>query len=75
MKEFTKQDLVQNNGLNGRPAYIAVNGTVYDVTNNNHWPKGNHHGFQAGQDLTNKISQSPHGTEILKKINKAVILK
>ena len=55
MKEFTKQDLVQNNGLNGRPAYIAVNGTVYDVTNNNHWPKGNHHGFQAGQDLTNKI--------------------
>ena len=34
MRKFTKETLSNYNGKNGRPAYIAFNGTVYDVTNN-----------------------------------------
>lgn len=75
MKEFTKEDLLQNNGKDGRPAYVAVDGYVYDVTNNNHWNGGKHHGMQAGQDLTEAISKSPHGKAILQKIDKIGILK
>ena len=33
MRKFTKETLSNYNGKNGRPAYIAFNGTVYDVTN------------------------------------------
>ena len=34
MRKFTKETLSNYNDKNGRPAYIAFNGTVYDVTNN-----------------------------------------
>lgn len=36
MQEFTLEELKKYNGKNGNPAYIAVNGKVYDVTNNPH---------------------------------------
>lgn len=75
MKIFTKEDLSQNNGQAGRPAYVAVDGYVYDVTNNNHWQNGNHHGLQAGQDLTSEIIHAPHGKNILNNIDKIGILK
>lgn len=75
MKEFTKEDLLQNNGQDGRPAYVAVDGIVYDVTNNNHWSGGKHHGLQAGRDLTKEINRSPHGKGILSHIDKIGILK
>lgn len=75
MKEFTREDLKQNNGQHGRPAYVAIDGVVYDVTNNNHWTDGKHHGFTAGKELSKEILQSPHGKEVLKHINKVGILK
>lgn len=75
MKEYTLEDLKQNDGKDGRPAYVAVDGIVYDVTNNNHWAGGNHHGNQAGCDLSEAILKSPHGKDVLKKINKVGILK
>lgn len=40
MRKFTKETLSNYNGKNGRSAYIAFNGTVYDVTNNTHWLNG-----------------------------------
>lgn len=75
MKEFTRADLKQNNGQHGRPAYVAIDGVVYDVTNSNHWTNGKHHGFEAGHELSKEILQSPHGKDILKRINKVGILK
>ena len=49
---FTKAQLAVYDGRNGQPAYVAVNGVVYDVTNSPMWPNGNHNGNQAGNDLT-----------------------
>jgi predicted heme/steroid binding protein len=60
--ELTLAELKQFDGKGGRKAYIAVGGTIYDVTGNLNWFRGNHNGFEAGQDLTSAMdNQSPHG--------------
>ncbi|NLN44583.1 MAG: hypothetical protein GX152_10635 [Methanosarcina sp.] len=65
MKEFTLKELAEYNGKNGK-AYVAYQGQVYDVTDENVWKNGTHKGCNAGTDLTGKIDQTPHGAEILK---------
>ncbi|MBE0600243.1 MAG: hypothetical protein IH607_00530 [Firmicutes bacterium] len=61
-RTFTTDELLQYDGSNGNPAYIAVDGVVYDVTNVTYWRGGQHNGFTAGRDLTNEIKTiSPHG--------------
>ena len=62
---FTADDLKQYNGQNGNPAYVAVNGTVYDVTNVKGWNNGSHQGLSAGMDLTSELANSPHGDSVL----------
>ena len=64
-KTFTLDELAQYDGKNGNDAYVAVDGTVYDVTNESQWQNGNHHGVQAGTDCTTAISHSPHGSSVL----------
>ena len=64
--ELTLEQLKQFNGKDGNPAYIAVDGVIYDVTNNHHWTTGTHEGYSAGTDLTDAImGKSPHGTSVL----------
>lgn len=63
---FTLEELRAFNGKDGNPAYIAVNGVVYDVTNSSRWKEGMHNGFEAGKDLTEEIvGESPHGLRVL----------
>ncbi|HPF87875.1 MAG TPA: cytochrome b5 domain-containing protein [Candidatus Limiplasma sp.] len=63
---MTREELAQYDGKNGNPAYIAVDGVIYDVTNVPPWAGGNHNGFTAGQDLTEEIKTvSPHGVSKL----------
>ena len=58
---MTLAELAQNNGQNGRPAYVAVNGTIYDVTESPRWQNGLHPpDHQAGQDLTEELASAPH---------------
>lgn len=65
-KIFTLDDLKKYDGQNGNPAYVAVNGKVYDVTNARKWKNGKHvSGVVAGTDLSNSIGKSPHGTSVL----------
>lgn len=64
-KTFTKAELARFNGEDGTPAYVAIAGTVYDVTNIPQWAAGKHHGNVAGKDLTEAIKQSPHGDSVL----------
>ena len=68
MKTFTKETLAKFDGKDGHAAYIAVNGKVYDVSANSHWNNGQHHGFEAGKDLTKEILTSPHGKAVLTRI-------
>ena len=60
--ELTLDQLKQYDGKNGNPAYVAVDGVIYDVTNVPQWKNGEHNGYSAGNDLTDIIkNKSPHG--------------
>jgi len=67
MRTFTLEELSQYNGKDGQPAYVAVDGVVYDVTNVEAWKDGEHKmGLTAGNELTEEITnQSPHGIQVL----------
>lgn len=74
--ELTLDELSKYNGMDGQPAYIAVDGIIYDVTDSLKWKNGKHNGFQAGNDLTDKIKNvSPHGLKVLERLNKVGTLK
>ncbi len=64
--ELTLDQLKQYDGKNGNPAYVAVDGIIYDVTNVAKWKNGEHNGYSAGNDLTDIIkNKSPHGVKNL----------
>lgn len=65
LKTFTLQELKTFDGKNGNPAYVAVNGKVYDVSKSSAWRNGLHAGYKAGEDLTNDMQNSPHGVRVL----------
>lgn len=73
-RAFTLGELAQYNGSNGKPAYVAVNGIVYDVSNVPPWGGGTHFGLQAGKDLTDEF-QNCHSMEKLQKLPKVGMLK
>jgi predicted heme/steroid binding protein len=62
LKSFSKEELAQYNGKDGNPAYIAVDGTVYDVTDVPQWKDGMHADeYEAGKDVTQELNtQAPH---------------
>lgn len=64
-RTFTPAELSGYNGRDGNPAYVAVNGTVYDVTNNAGWAAATHFGLTAGRDLTNEFASCHAGQPIL----------
>ena len=67
--ELTLEELSEFDGLEGRPAYIAIDGDIYDVTDNPNWRSGHHNGYYAGNDLTEEIKNiSPHGVSKLKAV-------
>lgn len=67
---LTLEELAAYNGKDGMPAYIAVDGIIYDVTEDiGHWQGGEHNGFTAGNDLTQEIKElSPHGVSKLSEL-------
>lgn len=67
-KRFTLQELSKFDGKGDKPAYVAVNGTVYDVTNNAAWAAATHFGLTAGKDLTNEFASCHAGEPILSKL-------
>lgn len=62
---FTPAELAQYDGKNGSPAYVAVNKTVYDVTDNAAWGGATHFGHLAGQELTAEFMSEHGGQQIL----------
>jgi len=68
-KSFTVEELAEFNGTKGKKGYIAVDGIVYDVTENSSWKNGKHkRGLRAGKDHSGMLSKSPHGRSVLNKL-------
>ena len=62
--DISHEQLSHFDGKDGRPAYIAYKGLVYDVSQGRLWKNGSHvtkHG--AGSDLTDILKNAPHGEE------------
>jgi len=65
---FTLQELQSFDGKKGRPAYVALQGKVYDVSASFLWKGGQHFvGHAAGSDLTEALGHAPHGKELLER--------
>ena len=63
---FTMEEIAQYDGKDGNPAYIVVDGIVYDVSNVGQWSSGSHFGFEAGSDVTEALQDvAPHGENML----------
>jgi len=59
--DLTHEQLANFDGKEGRPAYIAFKGEIYDVTRSNLWQRGSHlNRHAAGMDLTDAIGNAPH---------------
>jgi predicted heme/steroid binding protein len=68
-KKVTRQELEENNGKNGKPAYIAYKGKVYDVSQSSFWLDGDHLGMhEAGKDLTEELEMAPHREETFQRV-------
>jgi len=76
MKEFTAEELLSFNGMDGRPVYIAFQEKVYDVSKSPLWSKGLHmNRHPAGKNLSPEIATAPHGTEVLERYSQVGVLK
>jgi predicted heme/steroid binding protein len=68
-KQFTLNELKKYDGKDGRPAYIAYKGKVYDVSDDFLWVEGDHQGEHvAGKDLTEGMARAPHAEDVLERV-------
>ena len=58
---MTRSELARFDGKEGRRAYAAVNGKVYDFTDSPRWKDGDHEKqHRAGCDLSMDLESAPH---------------
>ncbi|MCD6580353.1 MAG: hypothetical protein J7K90_01005 [Desulfuromusa sp.] len=58
---MTIEELAKFDGCDGRAAYVAISGVIYDVSTSPRWKEGDHEGaHQAGRDLTEELKSAPH---------------
>lgn len=70
-KKVTPEQLAKNDGKDGRPAWMAVDGVVYDATESRLWRNGTHVRIhEAGSDLTQALKAAPHPPERLDKLTR-----
>jgi predicted heme/steroid binding protein len=65
MKIFTPEELAKFDGIDGRPAYVAYLGKVYDVSKMHEAEHGDHFGHPFGVDLTDEMDDAPHSDNLL----------
>lgn len=74
-RTITRDELRKHDGSKA-PAWVAVNGIVYDVSKSFHWIHGKHQDKHwSGADLTEGIKDAPHTEEVLNKFPKVGLLK
>lgn len=65
---MTREELAKFDGREGRKAYGAVNGKIYDFSDSKLWTDGNHQGLhQAGHDLTDELKNAPHVRAVIER--------
>lgn len=57
---FDPETLANFDGNDGRPAYVAFKGKVYDLSLSQRWKKGIHFRHPAGKELTRAMAEAPH---------------
>jgi len=68
-RQFSIAELSQYDGKDGRRAYFAYKGKVYDASNSRLWRGGKHASTHvAGIDLTEALLKAPHHEEILARL-------
>ena len=66
MYYLTLDQLAYYDGTNGKPAWVAVYGNIYDVTSESAWSNGVHRGMHlAGKDASSTFDSSPHSQSLL----------
>ncbi len=62
---ITKEELKDHDGTKA-PAWVAIDGVVYDVSKSFQWIHGKHQDQHwSGIDLTGELRDAPHGPEML----------
>ena len=65
---MTIEELAQYDGRDGRPAYVAVSGVIYDVSGSPLWKDGHHvDSHHAGHDLTEELKSAPHVRSVIER--------
>jgi predicted heme/steroid binding protein/uncharacterized membrane protein len=65
-QDLTAEELHSFDGKEGRPAFIAYKGKIYDVTKSKLWKDGAHaRKHHAGRDLTDALKTAPHAEDKL----------
>lgn len=61
--------LQNRDGQEGRPAWFACDGTIYDASASKMWKNGSHmQRHAAGTDLSSAIGLAPHGPEVFERL-------
>lgn len=76
VKEFTLEELGKFNGKDNMRAYVAIDGTIYDLTGSPFWKDGRHFGITAGEDLSEQFySCHAKALDIVQKLRVVGVLK
>ncbi|MBN2241699.1 MAG: hypothetical protein JW793_03335 [Acidobacteria bacterium] len=76
MKEFDPKSLEEFDGREGRPAYVAVKGKVFDLSESELWKTGEHMSrHAAGREQGESLENAPHGEEVFDKFRQVGIIK
>jgi arsenite oxidase small subunit len=67
-KSFSKDELEEFDGKEGRPLYVVFKGRIYDLSNSKIWVQGTHMSIHTrNENLTEAIKNAPHGEEFLER--------
>lgn len=67
-KQITEEELKRCDGQEGRPAWVAYRGKVYDVSASQRWPGGMHmKRHQGGRNLTSEFAAAPHDEKVFER--------
>jgi predicted heme/steroid binding protein len=72
---YTRSQLALRNGQDKPEIWVALNGTIYDVTESRLWRNGKHYEHWAGQDLTPELADAPHTDTVFEKFTVVGVLK